>query len=251
VYELTAYLVSRWRSGEAPPSHLFNQLKRVTREWLDGYLKCEGGIYPAALRYKTLADAACNKIIAGINSTLVGERPIKAVLDPYMPTGTTASVNFATSKTLRWPTASQLCHVNWAILDSDWETEFCRVVELHPRVRAYVKNHGLGFEVPYRFGSEVRRYRPDFIVRLEDGHGEENLLNLIVEIKGYRGEDAKDKKLTMDTYWVPGVNNLRTHGRWAFVEFKEMYQIESEFAAVLSGRLSDMIGTLVNAAGQV
>ncbi|MBC5821952.1 MAG: DEAD/DEAH box helicase family protein [Candidatus Eremiobacteraeota bacterium] len=221
VYELTAYLVSRWRSGEAPQSYLFNQLKRVTREWLDGYLKCEGGTYAAQLRYKTLADAACNKIIAGINVNLVGERAIKALLDPYTPTGTTASVNFTTSKTLRWQTDPRRCHLNWAILDSDWETEFCRVAELHPRVRAYVKNHSLGFEVPYRFGSEVRRYRPDFIVRLEDGHGEDDLLNLIVEIKGYRGEDAKDKKMTMDTYWIPGVNNLGTHGRWAFAEFRQ------------------------------
>jgi len=67
-------------------------------------------------------------------------------------------------------------------------------------------------------------------VRVEDGHGEDDLLNLIVEIKGYRGEDAKDKKLTMDTYWVPGVNNLGTYGRWAFTELREVYRIESGFA---------------------
>ena len=33
-------------------------------------------------------------------------------------------------------------------------------------------------------------------------------LNLVVEIKGYRGEDAKEKKSTMDAYWIPAVNNL-------------------------------------------
>ena len=81
------------------------------------------------------------------------------------------------------------------------------MAEAHPRVRAYVKNHSLGFEVPYRFGSEKRRYLPDFIVRVDDGHGEDDMLNLVVEIKGYRGEDAKEKKETMDTYWVPGVNH--------------------------------------------
>ena len=241
LYELTAYLVSRWRSGELPQSYLFNQLKRVTREWLEGYLICEGGTYPAQLRFKTLAEAACNKIIAGITSTHVGERPVKAVLDPYTPTGTTASVSFTTSKTLRWQTDARRCHLNWAILDSEWEAEFCRVAELHPRVRAYVKNHSLGFDVPYRFGSEVRTYRPDFIVRLEDGHGEEDLLNLVVEVKGYRGEDAKDKKLTMDTYWVPGVNNLATHGRWAFAEFREVFQMETDFAAKVEEQFAAMI----------
>ena len=117
------------------------------------------------------------------------------------------------------------CHVNWVILDSDWEAEFCRVAEAHPRVRAYVKNHNLGLEVPYRYGSETRRYLPDFIVLVDDGHGDDDLLHLIVEIKGYRREDAKEKKATMETYWVPGVNNLGTYGRWAFAEFTEVYQI--------------------------
>jgi hypothetical protein len=67
-------------------------------------------------------------------------------------------------------------HVNWVILDSDWEAEFCRVVEGHPQVVAYTKNHNLGFEVPYRSGSESRRYRPDFIVFVDDGRGKEDPL---------------------------------------------------------------------------
>jgi type III restriction enzyme len=48
-------------------------------------------------------------------------------------------------------------------------------------------------------------------------------------MKGYRREDAKEKKSAMDTYWVPGVNHLGTHGRWAFAEFTEVYQIEANF----------------------
>jgi len=98
-----------------------------------------------------------------------------------------------------------------------------------------------GLEVPYRYGSETRKYLPDFIVRVEDGHGEEDLLNLIVEIKGYRREDAKEKKSTMDTYWVPGVNNLGTHGRWAFAEFTEVYQIEADFEAKIRSEFDKMI----------
>ena len=49
-------------------------------------------------------------------------------------------------------------------------------------------------------------------MRVDDGRGDDDLLNLIVEIKGYRREDAKEKKSTMDTYWVPGVNHLGTMG---------------------------------------
>lgn len=43
------------------------------------------------------------------------------------------------------------------------------MAEEHLRVRAYVKSHSLGFEGPYRYGSETAKYRPDFIVLVYDG----------------------------------------------------------------------------------
>jgi type III restriction enzyme len=247
LYELTSHLVlNKWRDPDGNPKlYLFGQLKRIAKQWIDGYLVCKGGTYPAQLKYKMLADMACDKIVAGITQKFINERPVEAVLDSYNPTGSTAHVNFNTSKTLRWPTDERRCHVNWAILDSDWEAEFCRVVEAHPRVRSYVKNHNLGLEVPYRMGSENKKYRPDFLVRVEDGHGEEELLNLVVEIKGYRGEDAVVKKTTMDTYWVPGVNHSKTYGRWAFVELKDVYSMQSDFAAKIAEEVDRMIGGAV------
>jgi type III restriction enzyme len=256
VYELASHLVlHKWRDpGEDPKLHLFGQLKRIARQWLDGYLVCKGGTYPAQLKYKMLADMASERITAGITRAFVGERPIKAVLDPYNPTGSTKHVNFNTSKTDRWETDARKCHVNWVVLDSDWEAEFCRVAESHPRVRAYVKNHNLGLEVPYRYGSEMRRYRPDFIVLVEDGHGPDDILQLVVEVKGYRFEDAKDKKATMETHWVPGVNHLGTHGRWAFAELTEVYRIEADFQAKVQREFESMIASitrqLVVAAGK-
>jgi type III restriction enzyme len=69
------------------------------------------------------------------------------------------------------------------VLDSDWEAELARVLERHPRVRAYVKNQGMSFDVPYRDGAVPRKYVPDFIVQLDDGR--EDALNLILETKGY------------------------------------------------------------------
>ena len=110
-----------------------------------------------------------------------------------------------------------------------------------PRVRAYVKNHNLGLEVPYRYGSEMRIYLPDFVVLVDDGHGENDLLRLVVEVKGYRREDAKEKKATMDTCWVPGVNNLKQYGRWAFAEFTEVYQMQQEFEAKVQAEFDKMI----------
>jgi type III restriction enzyme len=245
IYELTSHLLmTRWRDADGEPQlHLFGQLKRIVKQWLDEKcLICKGGTYPAQLKYKMLADMACERLMAGITRELVGKRPLKAVLDAYNPVGSTAYVRFNTSRTDRWETDSRRCHINWVILDSDWEAEFCRVAEAHPRVRAYVKNHNLGLEVPYRYGSEMRRYLPDFIVLVDDGHGDDDLLHLIVEIKGYRREDAKEKKATMETYWVPGVNNLGTFGRWAFAEFTEVYQIESDFKAKVATEFEEMLG---------
>ena len=243
LYELVSHLIlSKWRDrGDDPKLYLFGQLKRITRQWLDGYLVCKGGTYPAQLRYRMLADMACQRITDGINRRYIGEKPILAVLDPYNPVGSTMHVNFNTSKTSKWQTDSRRCHINWVILDSDWEGEFCRVAESHPRVRAYVKNQNLGLEVPYRYGSEMRKYIPDFIVLVDDGHGEDDPLHLIVEIKGYRREDAKEKKSTMDTYWVPGVNHLGSHGRWAFAEFTDVYRIEADFKARVESEFNKMI----------
>ena len=248
VFNVTKRLLyTQWRDpGEEPKLHLFGQLKRITKQWIDTCLVCKGGTYPGLLIYQELADMACNKITAAITRQFLGDRPIKTLLDPFNPTGSTQHVRFNTSKMLRWDTSGPppKNHVNWVVLDSDWEAEFCRVAESNPRVVAYTKNHNLGFEVPYRFGSEMRRYRPDFITLVEDGHGPEDLLRLVVEIKGYRREDAKEKKSTMDTYWVPGVNSLRSHGRWAFAELTEIYQIEPDFEAKIESEFEKMLDSV-------
>jgi type III restriction enzyme len=227
-------LYNKYRDpGEEPKLHLFGQLKRITRQWLEGgNLRCTGGTYPAQVIYKEIADMAAERIKAAITLSLVGENPVKAILDAYNPTGSTAHVNFTTSKETRWQTDPRRCHVNWVVCDSDWEAEFCRVAEAHPKVRAYVKNQNLGLEVPYLMGSTPRRYLPDFIVQVNDDHAEP--LNLIVEIKGFRGENAKEKANTMRAYWVPGVNNLGKFGRWAFAEFTAVYEIEAEFKKLIA-----------------
>lgn len=233
IMRLTQHLLTtKWRDPDGEPKlHLFGQLKSITRDWLDNHLVCKGNTYPAQILYLEFADMACERITAAISSVFAGKTPVKVLLDPYNPTGSTLHVNFTTTKRLRWQTDSRRCHINWVVLDSDWEGEFCRVAEAHPKVLAYVKNQNLGFEVPYQYQGATHTYLPDFIVLVDDGHGADDPLHLAVEIKGYRKENAKDKKLAMETYWLPGVNNLGTYGRWAFAEFTEIYRIESDFEA--------------------
>ncbi len=64
---------------------------------------------------------------------------------------------------------------------------------------------------------------------VDDGRGREDPLQLLVEIKGLRGEDAKAKKEAAETWWVEGVNNLGSHGRWAFAEFTDVFDVAAGF----------------------
>jgi type III restriction enzyme len=246
VMHLTARLVTtKLRDpGGSPRLAQFGYARPLVREWLDGHLECQGGTYPAQLMYQELADMACERIYQGIVTELYGEELIKALPDPYNPLGSTRFVNFTTSRKLRWKTSPLHCHINWAVCDSEWEIELCRVLESHPRVRAYARNQSLGFEIPYLCGSNPRRYLPDFIVLVEDGHGDD-LLHLVLEVKGYRGEDAKDKKNTMDAYWVPGVNNLTGYGRWAFAEFTNVYAMQDDLDVKITEALDDTIGDVL------
>ena len=228
-------LYSRFREpGEPPPMHLFGQIKGITRKWLDeGYLQCTGNTYPAMVTYLEIAEKAAELIHLACQRRTGTDTRIKAMLDAYNPRGSTSHVTFNTTKATLWKTGADKSHVNYVVCDSDWEGELARVVEAHPRVKAYVKNQGLQFEVPYRDGAIPKKYLPDFIVQVDDGHGPDDLLNIVVETKGYRGLDAQIKAETMQSLWVPGVNNLGTFGRWAFAEFRDVYEIEKAFAKLV------------------
>ena len=89
---------------EVPKLHLFGKLKRIMGQWLDNYLVCETGTYPAQLLYRELADVAGERITAAIIRRHAGQYPVTVLLDPFNPTGSTGHVNFTTSKTELWQT---------------------------------------------------------------------------------------------------------------------------------------------------
>jgi type III restriction enzyme len=211
-----------------PRQHLFPQIQRLARKWLDeGYLVTKGVPIGAILYQDQLARAA-EKI--GIALTRGSEGWLLAVLDPYNPKGSTRFVNFITSKPV-WKTGAQppKCHISHVVLDSSWEEQLALTLENHPRVISYAKNQALGFDIPYLDRGVMRRYVPDFVVRLDDGGGEP--LHLILEVKGIRDESDKAKAQTTRELWVPGVNALGGFGHWAFGEFRDWAAMEDDFAA--------------------
>ncbi|MDB5706412.1 MAG: type restriction protein res subunit [Sphingomonas bacterium] len=224
-------LYSHFRDDEGfPKQHLFPQIQRLARRWIDeGYLVTKGVPIGAILYQDQLARAAAKIDIA---CTRGSDGRMMAVLDPYNPKGSTRFVNFITSKPC-WLTGARppKCQISHVVLDSSWEEQLALTLEGHPRVLAYAKNQAMGFDIPYLDGGVTRRYVPDFLVRLDDGGDEP--LNLVLEVKGLRDESDKAKAQTTRELWVPGVNALGGFGRWGFAEFTDWAVMEEDFAALV------------------
>jgi len=118
-------------------------------------------------------------------------------------------------------TAPAKCQFTHVTLDSGWEAKFAQTLEEMPAVVSYVKNHHLGFAIPYTIDGEEHQYLPDFIVRLDDSHDPGDLLNLIVEVTGEKRKDKAAKVATARALWVPAVNNHGGFGRWGFIEIDD------------------------------
>jgi len=79
-------------------------------------------------------------------------------------------------------------------------------------------------------------------VNIDDGHGPDDPLHLVVEVKGYRRENVKLKSETMRQQWIRGVNNLGIYGRWTFEEFTDVFEMEKEFTALIDRAVSTNAG---------
>jgi type III restriction enzyme len=239
----------RDEQGNLKP-YLFPQLLAATKEWLASQLACTGGTRPGLFLWKGLADEAVLRIYnacvrGGLNHSIdeetggTGARAILLpVIDPYNPSGSSRFVDMRTSKDMLWTTAADRCHINLVVADSEWELAFCETLEtaLSGMVLSYVKNHGLHFEVPYAVAGGERRYRPDFILTVDEGRGASDPLHLIVEIKGFRGIDAQNKREAVDTHWIPAVNNHGGFGQWAFIEIGDAVRAEEMIRGFLMQR---------------
>lgn len=238
-YGLAAHLLKRFAGDDGDlPVHLFGQVRRVVREWLDGGYLVLKGVPMGVLDYLEIKDQAAERIFLACQRYEHGPQRIKAVLNPYNAKGGTRQVNFMTSKDT-FATDPRRSHVSHVVCDSGWEAELAAVLESHPHVIAYVKNQGLHLEVPYRDGSTSRIYVPDMLVRL--AVGAEEPINVVLETKGYRKGDAQLKAETMKTMWIPGVNNLGNFGHWVFAEFTDVFEIEAAFAALVYGLRSQAV----------
>jgi type III restriction enzyme len=98
-------------------------------------------------------------------------------------------------------------HINFVVLDSTWEASDAFHLERNENVESWVKNDHLGFEIVYIFKGVVRKYWPDFLIRLKPD------VHLILEVKGENDAQAKAKYAALDE-WVKAVNQHGGFGIW-------------------------------------
>ena len=99
-------------------------------------------------------------------------------------------------------------HINFCVFDnSTWEASEAFELDHNQNVEAWVKNDHLGFNIFYIFDGIVRKYWPDFIIRLK------NHEHLILETKGQETERDRTKRGFL-AEWVKAVNAHGGFGKW-------------------------------------
>ena len=129
---------------------------------------------------------------------------LELVLDQDQPVRSTGDM--ATWYTGRPCTRTNRSHINVCVHDGSWEAAEAFELDRNALVAAWVKNDHLDFDVLYIHNGVVRKYRPDFIIRMDSGRAP----GAGSEGTGQRGEP--------DEAAVPGgvgQRGERSRGLWA------------------------------------
>ncbi|MFH1158027.1 MAG: DEAD/DEAH box helicase family protein [Pseudomonadota bacterium] len=208
---------------------LFPQLLGIAKRWLAECLTLKDNTFPQLLLLIELAHDAADRIFRSIPpvSDADGHPALKPILRPYDTIGSTRYVDFDTTRPV-YATSAGKCHISHVVADTDsWEQKMAEAIEDMPEVVRYVKNHNLGFTIPYTLNGEEKNYIPDFIACINDGHGPGDLLNLLVEVTGEKRKDKAAKVSTARTLWVPAINNHGGFGRWSFIEVADPWDAQN------------------------
>jgi type III restriction enzyme len=216
---------------------LFPQLLKITRRWMAECVTYKDNTYPQMLLIEQYATAAAHRIYQAIvkaenaKPLTETEKKLMPILRPYESVGSTRHVAFDTARPV-YPTHPEKCHISHVVADTEsWEQKTAQSLEEMDAVRHYVKNHSLGFTIPYIGYDRTKNYIPDFIALLDDGH--DDPLNLILEVTGSRDEDKAVKVDTAKNLWTPAVNHHGGFGRWAFLEISDPWDVQNTIKAFL------------------
>ncbi len=225
----------RHRFDSEVQAWLFPQLLVIARRWMAECVTYKDNTFPQLLLLLEFAHDAADRIYSAIVSSETGNATLRPILRPYESIGSTRYVDFDTIRNA-YPTRADKCHVNYVVCDTgSWEQKMAQALEEMDEVVCYVKNHNLGFTIPYTLEGDERNYIPDFIVRVNDGHSADDLLNLLLEVSGEPRKDKAAKVATARKLWIPAINNHGGFGRWAFLEISDPWDAQNTIRAFLRG----------------
>lgn len=224
----------RPEQDEAPKTWLFPQLVRIAQEWYEECVDCKDDAFPQLLYFAENAHNAADRIYRSIAAAAEGTPRLKPILAPYEWERTTDHVDFDTTRPVY--ATREKCPVSHIVCDTgSWEQKVAQALEDTDEVVSYVKNDRQpGFSIPYTVDGEQHDYYPDFIARVDDGHGSDDLLSVIIEVTGELKKQKEAKVATARRLWVPAVNNHAGFGRWAFIEITDPWRAKSLLRAALA-----------------
>ncbi len=215
---------------EIPPHALFPQLTRIIGQYIDRKVKAQWPSHKKDLFLAPYYGWLVERLVEAIRpDTAQGETPEVPIYESSRGPGSTAEVDFWTSRDVREVVRS---HVNYVVADTrKWEQSAAYHLDRHPAVAAFVKNAGLGFAIPYLNNGQMHDYLPDFLVRLKSGAQ----AHLLIETKGF--DPLAGVKQVAAERWVAAVNAEGNFGSWMYRVAKkpeEVPQIIAEAADVLA-----------------
>ncbi len=200
---------------------LFPQVYRFVEAYVNHKADWRG-CHPCELGQEKYVTRIVERLLAAIQpNEAQGEVPLLPILNRYKPIGTSAGVDFITTRHCH---STQRSHLNQVVLDTQtWESSACFWLEQSEAVTSYLRNDHLGLVIPYEYTGISHGYEPDFLVRLQNG------VTLLLEIKGFE-TDQDIAKHAGAKRWVKAVNNWGQLGQWGFHVCRDPQRLRQELA---------------------
>jgi len=216
IFEISAKITDDLKFGDERGRRImFPQVLRIVRRYVETKVDPVPGASFEEIALGTYRRTIESRLIAAIRpADEEGEQPLLPVLHDMAGIGTTEVTPFLTVKPCQ---ATMKSHLSNAVCDSGWEARVARALDESPRVRAWVKNHKLGFEIPYAHRGVAHSFIPDFLVELHDPLREDTVEHVVIEVKGLEGEQDRSKDVGA-ARWIAAVNHWGKLGAWRYAK---------------------------------
>ncbi|WP_162504830.1 type III restriction endonuclease subunit R [Treponema endosymbiont of Eucomonympha sp.] len=209
VYEMMKDKTTATWEHEGTKFALLGQIIIIVEQYLKfGKIVVEPVLFETnPLRRKILCMANMNLIVQHLWSYIRFKHSEKIipVFDPNKKVRSTADMSTWYTIKPNFPTKKS--HISNCVFDSTWEAAESYVLEKNSRVKTWVKNDHVGFEIGYMYNGVFRKYYPDYLIKLDNGK------ILVLETKGQDSPIARGKRKALNE-WIEAVNSIQDYGVW-------------------------------------